>query len=369
VALIAAAVTTVTLATPSIASAAVSIPSTNPFKVPSDALGRPVAFTISANGFAAGAPVFVEQCDGTPPTTPGWNPNVNCDLGSAPAAVIADASGRATFPAGDPNRQFKPFRGPGPQGIFNCLNALDPSPANGLPDFTNCQVRISTNNTATTADQQFFTMQLPTGFTTNLGGCSGFKTLGKFLTPLSNVNQSITFTTALMKDLGTVGSPVISGACATPQAGFETMHPKAIATKLLGVASCAPAPLPGAYPLNGKASITMQEINPGTLKNWQIQAFFRIAGQNPSAPDVLDVSGIVIKGPAVGASVLGSVTYDPVSKVSPIPSPKPVGFTGYQLDLVKGAACQAGTGTIDTVQLTTGTSALGGYASGLQFGF
>jgi hypothetical protein len=356
---------------PGAASATVQIPGPpiSPFKVPSNALGQPVPFTIQANGFAPGALVFLEVCDGTPSTAVGWNPNINCDLGTAPAAVAANASGVALFPAGDPNKQFKPFRGASPQGMFNCLNALDPSPNNSLPDFMNCQVRISTNNTASTSDQQFFTMQLPTGFTTNIGACNGFKALGKFVAPLSNTNQSLVLSTSLMKDLGTVGAPAINGTCTTTQApGFPVLHPKAVAIKLLGSASCLPALAP-AYPLNGKASITMLEINPATTKPWQIQAFLRIAGTNASAPDVSDVTGIVIKGPAVGATVLGSIAQSPVSKVLTVPNPKPVGYTGYAIDLAKGAACQAGTGTIDTVQITTGTSMLGGFATGLQYGF
>ncbi len=82
----------------------VTIPSTNPFKVPSDSLGHPTPFTIAATGFTAGSQVFVEQCDGTPPTTAGWDPTINCDAGSAPAPAIADAGGKAIFPAGDPTR-------------------------------------------------------------------------------------------------------------------------------------------------------------------------------------------------------------------------------------------------------------------------
>jgi hypothetical protein len=152
------------------------------------------------------------------------------------------------------------------------------------------------------------------------------------------------------------------------------MHPKALTMKLTGMASCMPAPLPGAYPLNGAATLTMTEINPlsptGTSP-FKIQAQFRIAGVNGSASDVFDVSGIVVKGPGVGATVLGSFVQSPVRKLTlaETPKPKPAGFTGYVLAPEKGAACQSGTGTLDTVQLTTGSSPLGGYAVGLQFGF
>jgi hypothetical protein len=347
----------------------VTIPSTNPFKVPSDTLGHPVPFTIAATGFTAGAQVFVEQCDGTPPTTAGWDPTINCDAGSAPAPAIADNSGKALFPAGDPNKQFHPFRGASPSGQFNCLNAIDPSPANGLPDFRNCQVRVSTNNAAVTSDQAFFTLTLPSGFNQNLGVCSGFKAKGTYVPPLSNTDQAEVLSTALLKDLS--NNTILGGMCTTPVPGFPTMHPKAFAAKLAGTTRCNTTPDVGAYPLNGKVSITMTEINPAspTGAPFQVQAYFRFAGVDPSAADVQDVSGIVIKGPGVGASVLGSVAQDAISKVSPIPNPKPAGFTGYFLDSAKAAACQAGTGTIDTVQLSTGTSPLGGYATGLEYGF
>jgi hypothetical protein len=118
---------------------------------------------VSADGFVAGSTVFVEQCDGTSPTSVGWSPATNCDLGSSPASVSADATGLATFNAADASHAFKPFKGESPQSLFNCLATDDSQPsANGLPDFTNCQVRISTSNLGVTGDQQFFTITLPT---------------------------------------------------------------------------------------------------------------------------------------------------------------------------------------------------------------
>src|SRR5258708_3608579 len=86
-------------------------PGTQPFTVPSDKNGNPVAFTIVATGFAPGSPVYVEQCDGKPPTTLQWSPTANCDLGSSPPAAYADTSGRATFDKNDPNKKFVPFVG------------------------------------------------------------------------------------------------------------------------------------------------------------------------------------------------------------------------------------------------------------------
>ena len=148
-------------AEPAGAATSITTPSTNPFVVPGDAGGLPQPFTVSAAGFAVGANVFVEQCDGVAATAPGWDPTINCDLGSSPAAAVADASGNVSFPVADPNFAFKPFKGMSPQGLFNCLSLNDASPANGLIDHRLCKLRVSTNNSAATADQVFLPLVLP----------------------------------------------------------------------------------------------------------------------------------------------------------------------------------------------------------------
>ena len=159
------------LVSPSAYGATITTPTGNPFAVPGDAAGNPQPFTVSATGYAPDSNVFIEQCDGTLPTTVGWDPTTNCDLGASPAPSLADASGNVTFPAADPNHGFHPFKGASPQGLFNCLAPTDASPGNGLPDFTNCQVRVSTNNSAGTSDQVFLTMTLPAG---SVGTAPGF---------------------------------------------------------------------------------------------------------------------------------------------------------------------------------------------------
>ncbi len=142
-------------------AATITTPTGNPFVVPGDGAGNPLPFTISASGYTADSNVFVEMCDGTPSTAVGWDPTTNCDLGASPAPALADASGNVTFDSADPNHGFHPFKGASPQGLFNCLSPNQPSPANGLPDFTNCQLRVSTNNSAGTSDQTFLTLSLP----------------------------------------------------------------------------------------------------------------------------------------------------------------------------------------------------------------
>ena len=112
--------------------------------VPGDAAGNPVAFTIVATGYTPGSLVNVEQCDGVSQTAPGWNPTTNCDLATSFAPVLADATGKATFLATDPNHAFTAFKGESPQSLFNCLSPNGPalSPINGLPDYRNCKIRV-----------------------------------------------------------------------------------------------------------------------------------------------------------------------------------------------------------------------------------
>ena len=116
--------------------------------------------TVVASGFRPGQQVFVEQCDGKAPSAPQWSPTLDCDLGTSPPPTLASSNGQASFPASDANRAFRPFEGESPQSLFNCMSAGRKAPANGLPSFTNCQVRVSSNNAAATADQVFFPVVL-----------------------------------------------------------------------------------------------------------------------------------------------------------------------------------------------------------------
>jgi hypothetical protein len=150
----------VLLATPALAGT-ITTPSSSPYTVPGDATGTPQSFTVSASGFTAGQQVYIEQCDGVPSTSPGWNPTEHCDLGTSPSARTADASGNVTFTANDPNFGFTPFKGLSPQGLFTCGAPGDTDPSDGIPYFEDCQIRVSTSNTAVTADQSFLTITLP----------------------------------------------------------------------------------------------------------------------------------------------------------------------------------------------------------------
>jgi len=161
--LIAGVVGAVVVGSASTAFAAVTTPNTNPFTVSADGAGKPQSFQVIANGFAPGASVFVEQCDGRAATDVSWSATEDCDLGSSPAPVIADGSGVATFNTSDPNHAFHPFRGQSPQGLFNCNGPDDAplQPTDGVADWTNCQIRVSSNNSAATGDQSFLSLKLP----------------------------------------------------------------------------------------------------------------------------------------------------------------------------------------------------------------
>jgi len=141
-------------------AATVVQPGPGTLAVPSDSDGRPQSFTVVASGFAPGAAVSVEQCDGTSPTDAGWSPLGHCDNATAPAAVTVGPDGIARFPARDPNFGFTPFTGASPQSLFNCLAPGEPSPRNGQPDFTDCRIRVATSTTTVTADQAFASIRV-----------------------------------------------------------------------------------------------------------------------------------------------------------------------------------------------------------------
>jgi hypothetical protein len=100
-----------------------------------------------------------------PTSDPRWSPTLNCDLGTSPAPVTADAQGTATF---DGQRSFRAFKGESPQSLFNCLAPGQPAPRNALPSFSDCRVRVSTNNSAATPDQAFLPIRL--SFATSASG-------------------------------------------------------------------------------------------------------------------------------------------------------------------------------------------------------
>jgi hypothetical protein len=150
---------------PATAHAAIIDPQGSPLALHRDSTGHVERVTIVASGFPAGSTVFIEQCDGVAETTPNWSPVEHCDLGSSPAPVLADSSGVARFAADDRNHAFLPFVGESPQSLFNCVANAGDAPKNSLPTFTNCRVRVSSNNTLVTSDQSALSLVLPSNAT------------------------------------------------------------------------------------------------------------------------------------------------------------------------------------------------------------
>lgn len=117
--------------------------------------GTVAPFNVEATGFKPGSVVYVEQCNGRAPNEPNWLPARDCDLGSSPAGALVDGDGRVAFSADDPNHRFQPFVGASPQELFNCVARGVQAPDNGLTNHETCQVRVSTSNLESTADQVF----------------------------------------------------------------------------------------------------------------------------------------------------------------------------------------------------------------------
>src|SRR5262249_48455041 len=133
------------------------------FRVPGNAAGSPLPFTIRAGGFTPGSQVNIEQCDGVNPSSVGWSVNTDCDLSVTASPVFADAHGVATFPADGGSHQFTAVKGESPSSLFNCLspNQAALAPTNGLVDYRNCKIRLSSSNSSATSDQKFLNIELP----------------------------------------------------------------------------------------------------------------------------------------------------------------------------------------------------------------
>ena len=211
--------------------AAITSPSGSPFVVPGDASGDPQAFTVVANGFAPGVQVFVEQCDGVDPTTPGWSPLFDCDLGSSPSPAISDASGVATFAVGT-GQEFVPFKGESPQTLFNCLSPNGTSPANGLIDYKNCRIRVSTNNGAVTGDQGFLLIQLPEAGagTTTTQAPTSTSTSPSISTSTSTTTVAPTTTTTTGASTTTTIAPTTTTTTIAPTTTTTTVAPTTTTT-------------------------------------------------------------------------------------------------------------------------------------------
>jgi len=334
-------------------------------------IGQPLPIRIAGSGFSPGGLVYVEQCDGTPPTAVGWTPTSNCDLGSSPAPVLADANGNVVYQPDDANHAFTPFKGESPQSLFNCLSPNESALGanNGLPDFRNCQVRLSSDNTNPTADQKFYELTLPDAvweapLPHPVGSCTGQRLLGSWKpVALSHTATSAeSLGTALMKTVALPHTP-FAGTCTATGIGV-TLTPKTFSLKTTGTASCTATS--NDVPLVGKLSIVMNQIDPVTTKPYKILATVRrTPGVDPTAPDISLYQGTITTGVGVGDTIVGTLFEDPITKAAS----GVVTTTGYTDTHTLLTQCQAGSATISTVEIGAGTSKFGGIASGLHFGY
>ena len=175
-----------------------------PYHVPVDAQGRPVPFTIAVTGFPAGSLVYVEQCDAQPTSAPNWAPSRDCDIGTSPAPVIADAGGRARFAAGDRNHSFQPFVGLGPEGLFSCLTPGAAALNNGLPEYRSCQIRVSSSNTQSTTDQVLLSIVFGNASASHSGSSPRATTAVAFVVALAVVGTGLAFARRRRRATGAV---------------------------------------------------------------------------------------------------------------------------------------------------------------------
>jgi hypothetical protein len=201
---------------------------------------------------------------------------------------------------------------------------------------------------------------------------------------LTDQTHRVTISATLLTDLA--AKTKIGGTCSglvvpTDNPGGPipaTLHPSAYALKLSGIGSCASTAAArtadgtkaGAFALSGKLNIKMAELD-SLGKPFNTQAYVVVKGFDPGATDLLQFSGIITKGPSVGATVSGKLYLDAVSKIAP--AVKPPAGTGYQYDATTAGHCTDGTANNASMlqaQLGDGTS-LAGTAGvpGLSFSY
>jgi hypothetical protein len=150
----------------------ISQPNTNPFQTSPAPATCPTgavcpttytfdaSFTIVYAGFPARTNVFATMCDGLPPSTPGYDPNFDCDNGTTTPAAPSDVNGAGTFPAFDHNLGFYPVHGIAPSGNWSCVAPGEPNPLPGFPFYTNCQLKVTVNQSLVNPGDALLTLTL-----------------------------------------------------------------------------------------------------------------------------------------------------------------------------------------------------------------
>ena len=145
------------VAGPAGAATAISSPTGNPFVVPGNAGGDPHALHRDGDGVPGRARTCTSSSATAPrPTAVGWDPTINCDLGSSPAPVVVRRerervrSRRATPTTSSARSRARARRASSTASLRTTRR-----PTTGCRTTGACQVRVSTNNAAATTDQVF----------------------------------------------------------------------------------------------------------------------------------------------------------------------------------------------------------------------
>ncbi len=156
----------------------------NGFTFPVNAAGNPTRQDVKTTNFPIGL-VFIEACDGKSPAARGYDAALDCDNTTAPAPVSSTGPTFVeNFTTANADRAAMAFRGAGGSGTYNCLAPEDVKPGTGpkadgsvtpigpmtkngnvidlsVPSWSNCQIRVSSNNASNTQDQAYITYVLP----------------------------------------------------------------------------------------------------------------------------------------------------------------------------------------------------------------
>jgi hypothetical protein len=227
---------------------------------------------------------------------------------------------------------------------------------------------------------------------TVIGNCAGqvllatfYNSAGSAISLTDQTQLSVTVKTKLLKSK--VTKTAIAGDCSSasrpgdainPAGGLVSpLTPKAVAGKLIGNAGCATGPAAIAvdataaaqWPLSGKVTFTMTQLN-SLAKPWQIQLQLGVLGFDTVVPDAINLTGLVLKGAAVGADVGGQIWFNPA-----VLAPVGTGHldSGYDVDLASAVGCQDGTpNNASIVQVLAGggvttPSGLGSITPGILF--
>lgn len=232
----------------------ITSPSGPTFAVPGDGAGNPLPFDVTATGFTPGQQIFVTQCDGLSPSDPNWSVATDCDFGTAPGPVPADENGAVTFTG---THHFVPFKnGDNAQGKFNCIGPNDPASTNGEPDWTNCRLRVSSNNTTTTADQAFLVLTMPnaqTGSTTTSTTVAPETTTSTTLASDTTSTTVEAATTTTVQATGSTTTSTIDPGAATTTSTVSTSGSTVTTLATARVAGSGISSGSGALPFTGSA--------------------------------------------------------------------------------------------------------------------